>query len=203
MKRGRWFLPDTPDVVGLLRRQVSLTMEGLDALVDWAEGDAAAGRRLPEIEHRGDAAKRALLEQLRDAFVLPLAGEDVFALSRGVDWVLDYARDLVSEAEAMNATPDAPIAEMASLLREAMSQIDEGIAQLDSDPDGATAAAEAAIRAERQLERTYYKGMGGLLEVEQRHERISLRELYRGCARIGETIIEIAERIFYAVVKRS
>jgi hypothetical protein len=33
--------------------------------------------------------------------------------------------------------------------------------------------------------------------------RISRRELYRRCARIGETVVDVAERVIYAVVKES
>ena len=33
--------------------------------------------------------------------------------------------------------------------------------------------------------------------------RIKLRELYRRCARIGEVIMDVAERVMYAVVKQS
>jgi hypothetical protein len=48
-----------------------------------------------------------------------------------------------------------------------------------------------------------YQGMAGLLEVTDMRERISRRELYRSCARIGEPVIDVAERIVYAVVKES
>jgi hypothetical protein len=45
--------------------------------------------------------------------------------------------------------------------------------------------------------------MAELLEVDARTERISSRELYRRCARIGDEVIDVAERIIYAVVKES
>lgn len=202
-RKRRWFLPETPDLVGQLRRQASVTLEGLDAFADWAHGDVAAGERLGEIEHRGDAAKRALLESIRDAFVTPLAPEDLFALSRGLDWILDYARDLVSEAKAMGFTPDAQLARMAALLRDAVAEIEKAVGLLDSDGDAASAAADAAIRAERGLEHAYYQGMAELLDVDVRSERISSRELYRRCARIGDEVIDVAERIVYSVVKKS
>ena len=34
-------------------------------------------------------------------------------------------------------------------------------------------------------------------------ERIARRELYRRCSRIGEVVIDVAERVVYAVVKQS
>ena len=133
----------------------------------------------------------------------PLEPEDVFALSRGVDRILTYARDLVKESEAMDCPPDAGIAEMAELLGVAMRHIDDAIARLNSDGDDATASADAAITAERQLEHAYYEGMVGAAGVEDRSERIARRELYRRCSRIGETVVEVAERVVYAVVKQS
>jgi hypothetical protein len=45
--------------------------------------------------------------------------------------------------------------------------------------------------------------MGVLLGVQDRHERIARRELYRGCPRIGEMVIDVAERVVYAVAKQS
>ncbi|HKH40675.1 MAG TPA: DUF47 family protein [Solirubrobacterales bacterium] len=203
MRKRRWFLPETPDLVGQLRAQAEITREGLECFAAWAAGDEQAGDALPEIEERGDAAKRGLLDQLRDTFVTPIAPEDLFALSRGLDWILNYARDLASEARAMGNPPDARLAEMAGLLREAVGHICEAIEQLGSGGAAASAAADEAIRAERRLEHAYYRGMAELLAVDARKERISSRELYRRCARIGDEVIDVAERIIYAVVKES
>jgi uncharacterized protein Yka (UPF0111/DUF47 family) len=203
MRLRGWFLPETPDVLGLLRRQVAVTIEGVDGFAAWAAGDASAARAVLDTEREGEAAKREVLSALRDAFVTPLEPEDVFALSRGVDRILNYARDLVNESEAMACPPDTGIAEMARLLGVALRHIDDAIARLDSDGEEATASADAAITAERQLERAYYEGMVALLGVADRSERIARRELYRRCSRIGETVVEVAERVVYAVVKQS
>lgn len=203
MRAQRWFLPETPDVLGLLRTQLAVTIEGMDAFEAWARGDAASGQAVRDMKPRADAAKRELLEALRVAFVTPLEPEDLFALSRGVDWILEWSRDVVEESDVMACAPDAEIAAMAARLSEAVRHIDEGIAQLGSDPDAATEAADAAIRSERALEHDYYRGMAALLEVEDMRERIARRELYRRCSRIGEMVIDVAERVVYSVIKQS
>jgi uncharacterized protein Yka (UPF0111/DUF47 family) len=203
MRHRHWFLPDTPDVLGQLRSQAAVTIEGLDALVAWSGGDADAAETLREAEHRGDAAKREVLGAIREAFVTPLEPEDVFALSRGLDWILNYARDFVNESDAMACAPDARTATMAGLLAEAVRHIDEAIARLDSSSEAAMDAVGQAIKAERRLEHTYYAGMAALLETQDTRERISRRELYRRCLRIGETVVDVAERVEYAVVKLS
>jgi uncharacterized protein len=198
-----WFLPETPDVLGLLRRQVGVTTEGLDAFAAWAAGDAAVAQRVRDLEHRGDQAKREVLTTLRAAFVTPLEPEDLFALSRGIDWVLNHARDLVNESEAMDSPPDAAMAEMAALHCEAVRHIEDAIERLGRDDEGATAAADAAIKSERELEHVYYRAMAALLDADDRHDRIARRELYRRCAQISETVVDVAERVVYAVVKQS
>lgn len=203
MSHRRWFLPETPDVLGLLRAQLAVTIEGLDAFANWAGGDGSSADAVRDAEHRGDAAKRELLGALRAAFVTPLEPEDVFALSRGIDWILDYARDLVSESQAMSCPPDAVIAEMARLLGQALRHLDRALAHLGTDHGAATEAADEAITAERELERVYYHGMAEVLEVEERSQRIARRELYRRCERIGEMLIDVAERVVYAVIKQS
>jgi uncharacterized protein len=203
VKRSHWFLPETPDVLGLLRAQVAVTIDGVDAFAEWAGGDPSAAQAVRDAEQRGDGAKRALLGALRAAFVTPLEPEDVFALSRGVDWILNYSADVISESNAMACPPDAVIAEMARRLGEAVRDIDRALAHLGVDQDAATEGADAAIRVERELERAYYRGMAALLEVEDRSERIALRELYRRCTKIGEIVIDVAERVVYAVVKQA
>ena len=203
MKTRRWFLPETPDVLALLRSQVAVTIEGLDAFGAWAAGDQSAADVVRDAEHRGDLAKRDLLSALRSAFVTPIEPEDVFALSRGVDRLLNYARDLINESEAMACAPDARIAEMAELVGGGVRQIDRAVAGLGTDEDEATRAADAAIAQARRLERVYYEGMAALLEVTDRNERIARRELYRSCSRLGESIVDVAERVVYAVMKQS
>jgi uncharacterized protein Yka (UPF0111/DUF47 family) len=110
--------------------------------------------------------------------------------------------DVISESEVMAPPPDAVIARMAALLADAARAIAVAIVHLGNDADKATKAADAAISAERELERAYYRGMADLLEVEDRRQRIARRELYRRCTGIGETVVDVAERIVYAVVKQ-
>jgi uncharacterized protein Yka (UPF0111/DUF47 family) len=200
---GHWFLPETPDVVGLLRRQLEVTINGLEAMCRWSTGDPAAADELEAAEDRGDTAKRELMSALRAAFVTPLEPEDVFSLSRGIDWILNHSGDLVKEARVLHATPDEGLAEMAQELLDAVRHIDRAVSSITDDEDAAMAAAYEAIGTERRLERSYYQGMATLLEVEEMRERISRRELYRRCSRIGETVVEVSERIVYAVVKET
>lgn len=101
----RWFLPDMPDVLGLLRAQLAVTTEGVEAFAGWASGQTKAAAEVREIEARGDEARRELLLALREAFVTPLEPEDLFMLSRGIDRILNGIGNLIVEAEVLDYHP--------------------------------------------------------------------------------------------------
>ncbi len=203
MKRGRWFLPDSPDLLGMLERQLAVTVQGMDAFAAWAAGEEDAADRTRALEHEADVLKRDLKLALREAFTTPMEPEDLFALSHGVDWVLNHAKDVIGESEVMACGPDDAVAEMARLLADAMGDVAEAVARLNSKPGDPVEAAEAAIKAERKVEKVYRRAMAALLEVEDLREVISRREVYRRCSRIGEAIVDVAERVGYAIAKES
>jgi uncharacterized protein len=203
MKPARWFLPHEPDVLGLLTRQLAVTREGMEAFSQWARGDQAAELTVRDREHRADEIRRDLHAALRIAFVTPLEPEDLYALSRWSDKVLNDAKDTVRESEVMACPPDGALAEMAALLAEATTRLEEAVGHLGSDSDLASKAADAAVKCDRRVERVYRAAMAALLETDDLREVTARRELYRRGSRIGETVVDVAERIQYAVVKES
>ena len=203
MSRSRWFLPEMPDVLGMLCEQAAITIEAMEALVDWARGDAAKADVVRDCEHRADVRKQELRLTLTSAFSLPLEAEDLFALSGGLDAVLNGAKDAVREAEVMALAPDPAVAEMADSLLEGVRRLGDAFANLGRSGGAATEAADAAVKSQRHLERVYRRSMGALLEVDDLREVMGRRELYRRLSRLGDGVIDVAERVWYAVVKEA
>jgi uncharacterized protein len=205
MKRPfRWFLPDVPDVLGMLRAQIDVTLEGIEALVAWARGDGSAAARVRNCEHRADERKRELRAALTAAFSTPLEPEDIFELSRGLDRVLNNAKNAVREAEVIQMAPDAAIAEMAVELAEGIRQLAEAFAALG--PAGgadATAAADRAVKSQSRLEHIYRAAMSDLVAVDDLREVAAKRELYRRLSRTSDDLRDVAERVWYSVLKQS
>jgi len=199
-----WFLPQTPDVLGMLREQMAITVEGTDALVAWAKGDSGAADRLRKHEHAADDSKRELREALTEAFSTPLALEDIFELSRGIDEIVNDAKNLAGEAEAMRTEPDAAIVEMAGEIAAGTRQLAHSLELLEAgDQAGATAAADRAVKDQRHLQHTYRTSMSALVEMRDQHELAARRELYRRLARTGDELARVAERVWYSVLKES
>jgi len=206
MKSGsRWFLPETPDVIGMLRRQAATTLEGLDALVRWAGGDPSAADEVRAKEHEADGYKRVLRKALTEAFTTPLDAEDLYVMSDRLDRVMNGAKDAVRECEVMALPPDEHVRAMAACLLDGVRLLDEAFERLRpherKDGPEATDAADAAVKTQRQLERAYRAAMSALLEVEDLREVMGRRELYRRFSRLGEEVEAVADRVWYAIVK--
>jgi hypothetical protein len=201
VKTQRWFLPESPDIIGMLQRQLEMTTEGVDALVEWARGDASKADLIRSLEHQGDEHKRELEAALTTAFTTPLEPEDLYTLSRGIDWILNLSKDLVRESEVMLCPPDPPLAEMCAALAESVHLVSDAVQLLGERSEAATEKANAALRAQRQIEKVYRDAMAALVEIDDLREVMSRRELYRRVARMGEAVVDVAERVWYAVVK--
>jgi len=203
MSSRHWFLPESTDLLGMLQAQAAITVEGMDALVDWSAGDADAAARVRECEHRADDSKRALWRTLRHAFSPPLDAEDVFTLSADLDEVLNAAKDLVGEMDVMQMAPDPPTHEIVVLIAEAVHNLAGAFACLGQEEGDPTAFADAAIKGRRRVEHAYRPAMSALLEVSDLREVMSRREAYRRLSRIGELVHRVADRVWYAVVKEA
>jgi uncharacterized protein Yka (UPF0111/DUF47 family) len=199
----RWFLPAQPDLMGLLAEQGRVTVEGIDAFVEWAAGAEDKGDEVRVAEHGADDARRAVQRALRIAFTTPLSAEDLYELSERLDAVLNGAKNLVREAELLALGPDPAIADMATFISEGTHELVAAFAAIAGDGDTAIERADAAIRASRKLEHRYRDAMSELVAVTDVGVLFERRELYRRCARIGDDVVRAAERVWYSVVKEA
>ena len=201
--KQRWFLPYTPDLLGLLLDQSDITCQGIDAFVRWSGGELDQSTAVRQFEHEADDARRHVLKELRAAFSTPLDPEDIYELSERLDEVLNGAKNAVRESEIMKAEPDPAMAEMAGHLQTGVAHLHHAFAALKTDRDRATDEADAAIHCERDLERCYRRAMSELSDVDDLQEVTARRELYRRYSQIGDNLVRVGHRVWYSVVKET
>lgn len=200
-KAHHWFLPESRDVLGLLGAQMEVSVRAIDALELWGGGDAGAADVVRAAEHEADERKRDLIAAVRASFTTPLEPEDLFELSRGLDVVVNRAKNIVREAHALAIEPNGPMGEMCSQLALGVRHLSAAFAALRHEPVAANREAAAAIKAQRNLERSYRAAMSHLIEQTDLREVIGRQELYRRLTGISEAIIAVADRVTYATVK--
>ena len=205
-KSTRWFLPEVPDLLGMLQSQADITARGMDAFAAWAAGDAVRADDVRTAEHECDEVRRRLVDAVSEAFTTPMEPEDLFQLSRDLDRVINGAKNTVREAEAMEFPPDRATAEMAVLLAEGVIHIRTAFGSLDSrgtSAASATEAADAAVKSQRNLERVYRQAACDLLGVTDISVVTARREFYRRISAVSDYIVAVAYRIWYSRVKES
>ena len=197
----RWFLPYTPDLLGLLLDQCQITCRGMHAFVLWSGGDADQGEVVRDTEHEADDARRRVMKELRAAFSTPVDPEDIYELSERLDQVLNGAKNAVRESEITDVPPDAAMEEMAQSLQDGVQHLYDALAALKEDQDRATDEADAAVKAGRELEHCYRRAMSDVRSEDDLTLQTGKRELYRRYSHIGEALVRVSHRVWYTVLK--
>ncbi len=207
MKRFRRWLKRNPDrFMQLLIRQAEYTVQGMDGLMVYmrvpTEESATTVRR---IEQEADEVRRILIDELNRTFVTPLDREDISALSRAIDDILDYAYSTVDEMEILKVQPNPYLLRMASLLRDAADEIRLAMLRLKDHPGVASDHAVRAKTLENRMESVYREALAALFQgpqdVEHIVEMLKLREIYRHLSNAADRGDEAANVISDAVVK--
>lgn len=201
--RKHWFLPHTPDVMKTLIAQADITVAGAAAFAAWASGDLTQEAQVRAREHEADEVRRELSLELRRAFSTPVDQEDLFTLSERLDAVLNGLKNVVREADSYALEPDAAIAAMADDVVAGVGHLRTAIEHLAQDGDLATREADAAVSAERRMEKTYRDAMRRLLTEDDLRLVLARGEFYRRTLEIGERLTRVADRVWYAVVKEA
>jgi hypothetical protein len=204
-RRHAWFLPETPDVLGMLHAQFEVTLEGVQAFDRWAAhgGDPEAALAVRDAEHRADGRKLDLRRALRSAFSTPLDSEDLYMISEALDEVMNEAKNTVREAEVLAIAPDEATAAMTALVVEGVGHLEVAVTHVLDDADLATAEADAATKCERRMEKVYRAAAAGLVDGGDLREGMARREVYGRTLRVGEHMVSVSERVWYAVVKEA
>src|SRR5919108_5422671 len=168
----------------LIEEQAALTLEGLRLLVKYLETqDKELAEELTMKEKEADEVRRILIDELNHSFVTPFDREDIFALSRSIDDVIDYADSTVSEMVVLKVEPTPYMQRIASLLKDAAYEIYQAVQRLQKNPKVAIDHAQRAKALENRVEGVYREAIADLFtgpeDVHHVVEMLKMREVYR------------------------
>lgn len=190
----------------LLIRQAEITLEGINALESYMKkrSDKHA-ERVVQAEKDADEVRRILIDDLNRTFVTPIDREDIFALSRTVDDVMDYAYATVEEMQILEVEPNDYLRRMVSLLQDAAEELHLAMLRLKENPGVASEHATRAKALENRVERVYREAVADLFsgpeDIQHVMEMLKLRELYRHLSNCADRGDEAANVIHDIVVK--
>src|SRR5512136_1425543 len=188
----------------ILSRQSLKTVEGLEALWNFAEnGTKENANVVRNIEREADELRRILIEELDSTFITPIDREDIYALSRAIDDIIDYANTTVDEMEIYDVKGDEHIKEMINILRKAARELDEAVKILKSYPKIASEHAVKAKAYENTMEKAYHVALANLFKGSDTVYMLKMREIYRHLSNAADRGDEAANIISSIVMQHS
>jgi predicted phosphate transport protein (TIGR00153 family) len=192
--------------IHLLFEQASLTLEGIELLIEYLSNkNQEVANNLRAKEKEADEARRILIDELNKTFITPFDREDIFALSRAVDDVIDYAYSTMTEIEVLNVEPTDYMMRICSLLRDAAVEIKAAIKCLQDHPNVAADHVQRAKALENRVEKVYREALADMFKDVSEAKKIvkimKLREVYRHLSNAADRGDEAANFIADIVVK--
>jgi uncharacterized protein len=103
------------------------------AFDDETESMPAHQAAIKDLEHAGDELTHEIVQTLNRTFITPFEREDIYALSSGLDDVLDYIDEIAETIVLYGITEISAAAKsMAGLIVEAAVQIQAAVSKLES-----------------------------------------------------------------------
>ncbi len=197
-----WPFPKRYDFYKMLSDQALKVEEGMTALLEFMQdATPAKALRVETIEKEADELRRILIDGLNRTFVTPVDREDIFALSRTIDDVCDYARSTVAEMTLFEVQPNDHLKKMAEILTSAAADVSAAVGFMKNDPKAATDHIVRAKKTENRMERLYREALAELFKEKDVIQILKLREIYRHMSNAADRCDESADIIGDILVK--
>lgn len=190
----------------MLIEQAALTYKGVEILQEYMESHAPElAKKLTVTEKEADEVRRILIDELNQTFVTPFDREDIFALSRAIDDVLDYAYSTISEMDVLNVEPTTFMTRMTSLLRDATYELYMATQRLEGHPTVAADHAQRAKALETRVEGVYREAIADIFsgpeDVHHVFRMLKRREVLRHLSNAADRVDEAGNLLADIVVK--
>jgi len=193
--------PREYDFESMLTHQSDRTVEGVQAFVVWLETVPLQNpHELERFENEVDHMRHEMEDKLIRSFSTPFDRQDIYSISREMDYILNYAKETAKEMYAFGVPPDTPIRVMAKHLLDGTRCISRGIKQLNADK----VAVEEEIRHARdtynQMEELYIASMAELFRTDDAMNALRTREIYHHLRDAGRAMRDTLDTLHNAVI---
>ncbi len=190
----------------LLLKQADACVEALDVLARLESGSVLSEvvlKCMDDLEGRADELRRELIGELHSSFAMLFDREDIFALSRALDDIVDAAQETVVEMDVYGIPVPAGIDLMAGVLRDGARHLRLAMEQLLDHPRLSAEHAVRAKRSENRMDGHYYAAISALVDsLIPIRDVLKTREIYRHLKNSADRIDRAADLISIIVIKQ-
>jgi hypothetical protein len=193
--------PNEYDFESMLAHQAERTLAGVRTFDGWLEKTPLTEPVvLEEVEGEVDELRYNLEEKLLEAFSTPFDRQDIYSLSRQMDYILNYSRETATEMYAFGVEPDDHIRRMVRGLLSGTEQVSAAVRVMSNDQNQVEHAIREARKAMRTIEADYITGMQDLLLTGDPMTALRKREIYHHLRDAGRALRFTVDLLHKAVV---
>jgi uncharacterized protein len=123
----------------LFEQEIGNIVDATTLLIELLDNPSDGGQRqhlIKDLEHQGDELTHRIVRDLNRVFVTPFDREDIYALTSGLDDVLDYVEETSETIHLYDVRQvPPPMLEMGSILLHATKELQQAIGKLESQKD--------------------------------------------------------------------
>jgi hypothetical protein len=193
--------PREYDFHAMLEAQADRTVAGVRSFANWlATSPPGNPVQLEEIENEVDRMRHAMEEKLIGSFSTPFDRQDIYSISRQMDYILNFSKETAKEMHAFGVLPDPHIRAMAGYLLSGTECIARGVHALDEDKTRVEEEIRHARDVYNALEDQYIRGMAELLKTNNAMQAIRTREIYHHLRDAGRAMRDTLDILHNAVI---
>lgn len=193
--------PSRYDFQEMLSEQADQTRAGVEVFLGWLErspGDGPA--ELDRLEDAVDAMRYDLEEKLKDAFSTPFDRQDIYSLSRQMDYILNYASETAREMYIFSVAPDRTIMGMARALLRGTELVCQGVREMSGSQAKIRDIIIEARKAMHEIDELYVNGMNEVFQTGDAIAAMKKREIYHHLRDAGRALRATVDLLHKAVV---
>jgi uncharacterized protein Yka (UPF0111/DUF47 family) len=192
--------PPKNDFEGMLLSQAEKNLEGVRELSEWLRKNdlSVPPTDLQRIEQEADDLRHKMEVLLMDAFSTPFDRENIYAISRQMDYILNFSLSTAIEMRAFEVKADDAILGMAANLQNGVEMVRDAIKVMHKDPVKADHMIRQMRKWEREIEVLYVSSLAAAFKSDDHIEILKRREVYHHLKDAGRALsitIDILHRI--------
>ncbi|OQA21214.1 MAG: putative pit accessory protein [Actinobacteria bacterium ADurb.Bin346] len=167
--------------------------------------DSNLAKEIEIKEKEGDEIRRILIDEINRTFSTPFDREDIFALSRAIDDIIDYTNTTVDEMDILKIESNDYLIEMSEILKKSAFRIYQAVNIIMTYPRVANEHIVKVKSFENRLEKLYRSAISDLFitpsDLNGVIHILKMREIYRHISNAGDRCDEAANILGDIIVK--
>jgi uncharacterized protein Yka (UPF0111/DUF47 family) len=155
---------------------------------------------LKELESEVDGLRHDMEEKLVNSFSTPFDRQDIYSISRQMDYILNFSKETATEMYAFGVLPDKTIHDMTERLLAGTECIGRGIRVMNDDKTAVENEIRQAREAYNAMDECYITGMAELLRTTDAMNAMRTKEIYHHLRDAGRAMRDTLDILHNAVI---